>query len=381
MIWFLAALMSVSVAVALLWPLGSGPRVKQGRATKAMAIYEDQLAELDRDQERGLITETEARAAQVEIKRRMLNVGEAEDIGNAVTGKRGIFLAAVFVPLAGFGLYSQIGAPDVPAVPFAERGAERQDAAQLQNLIAELRSRLETDPDGGETRGWMLLASTLMSQNRPAEAAKIFAQLVERPDATSATFSQYAEALISAENGIVTPLAGRVIAQSATLDPDNPAATYYRAIELDQAGETEQARAFLLERIEREGRPAPWMPTFLSAANRMGASLNLPEASLPEFEAPRGPTQGDIDAASEMSDEDRQAFIRTMVDGLEERLQDEPENLDGWLQLARSLLVLGENDRALAALKNAEPLVVGLPADDQRRQLVQDGLSRLTGGN
>ncbi len=381
MIWWLVALMALSVAVALLWPLGAGHRHVPGRDDKALAIYEDQLAELERDKERGLITDAEAQAAQVEINRRMLSIGSDGEVVQAGTGKKEVFLAALFVPVAAFGLYLQIGAPDVPAVPFAERSAEQADAAQLQKLIGELRARLETDLEGGETRGWMLLASTLMGQNRPGDAAEIFGRMVERPDANSSTFSQYAEALITAERGVVTPLAGRIIARAIELVPSNPAATYYRAIELDQVGETAQARQSLLDRIEQEGQPAQWMPTFLNAANQMGDTLGLAPVELPAFTAPRGPSQEDVEAASAMSDEDRQAFIRTMVDGLEERLKDEPDDLDGWLQLARSLLVLGEDDRALKALKGAERLTADLPENDQRRRIVEDGLARLQSAN
>jgi len=65
---------------------------------------------------------------------------------------------------------------------------------------------------------------------------------------------------------------------------------------------------------------------------------------------------------------------------LEARLQDTPEDLEGWLQLTRALTVLGEEERALAALQNAEPLVADLPEDDPRRVLVETGLAQL-GGN
>jgi len=77
-----------------------------------------------------------------------------------------------------------------------------------------------------------------------------------------------------------------------------------------------------------------------------------------------------------MSTEEQSAFIRSMVDGLEARLQDEPDDLDGWLRLVRALVVLGEEDRALKALQEAAPLVQDLPEDDQRRRLVETGLER-----
>ena len=378
MIWILAAIMAVATGVAMLWPLGSKTPA-QGRAETAMAIYEDQLSELDRDADRGLITAEEARAAQIEIKRRMLAVGSNEAQGTE-RGRTGILIAALFVPLAGFGLYSQVGAPDIPAMPFAERGAEQDDARQLQQLVVELRTRLEADPDGGETRGWELLAQTYMNMNRPSDAARAFEQIADREDATSATLSQYAEALITAESGVVTPRAGRIIDRALALDASNPAATYYRSLEMDQAGDAAGARTLLLDRLGRETQLQPWMPTFLTAANGLAERLGLPEAGMPEFEAPRGPSAADIAAAGEMSEGERTEFIRSMVDGLEARLQDEPGDLDGWLQLARALVVLGEEDRAFKALQAAEPLVQDLPEDDQRRRLVEVGLERFGDG-
>ena len=380
MLWVLFALMAACVVVGTLWPLGKQEGKQQGRHGKAMAIYEDQLAEVERDTERGLITPEEGRAAQVEIKRRMLATSEREEVGHSASGRAAIFVAALIVPFAGLGLYWQVGAPEIPSVPFAERGAEQDDARQLQTLVTELRNRLEDDPQGGETRGWELLATTYMNMGRPGLAAEAFSQIVERDDATSATWSQYAEALITAESGSVTPLARRAIDRAAELDPTNPAATFYTAVAMEQEGNTADARALLLDRIAQEEEFAPWMPTFLTAANQMGERLGLDPVEPPEFAQRPGPSQAAIDAAEEMTEEERAAFIQSMVDGLEARLQDEPEDLDGWLQLTRALLVLGQEDRALAALQGAAPLVAELPADDPRRTMVEDGLARLGGG-
>jgi len=182
-----------------------------------------------------------------------------------------------------------VGAPDIPSMPFAERGAEQDDARQLQALVTELRSRLENDPQGGETRGWELLAGTYMNTGRPDLAAEAFAQIVERDDATSATWSQYAEALISAESGAVTPLAKRAIARAAELDPTNPAATFYGAVAMEQEGNTADARASLLERINQETQFAPWMPTFLATANQMGERLGLDPKCLRRSKWPSSP--------------------------------------------------------------------------------------------
>lgn len=376
MIWIIIAMMAATTILALIWPLGSSKSDEDGRAAKAMAIYEDQLGEVDRDAARGLITAEEARAAQVEIKRRMLAVDGSADTQVNASGKLAVIAAALFVPLAGLGLYTQVGSPDAISVPFAERSGEQQDAREMETLIVELRGRLQSDPDGGDLRGWELLGATLLNRGRIAEAVDAFRSASALPAATSATWSQYAESLIAAENGVVTPLASRAIARAEELDPSNPAATFYRAVQLEQSGQTAEARQTLLERIAKEGAPAPWMQTFLEAANDMGGRIGLEPVALPDFPEIRGPSQDDMEAAAAMTQQEQQEFIRSMVDGLEARLQDEPEDLDGWLQLARALVVMGEQDRALTALKSAEVLIADLPPEDQRRRLVEEGLKR-----
>ena len=57
--------------------------------------------------------------------------------------------------------------------------------------------------------------------------------------------------------------------------------------------------------------------------------------------------------ASQMSGEDQQAMIRSMVDGLDQKLAANPDNLEGWLRLIRARTVLGDTDKAKAAYKTA----------------------------
>ncbi|WP_341898121.1 tetratricopeptide repeat protein, partial [Ferrovibrio terrae] len=60
-----------------------------------------------------------------------------------------------------------------------------------------------------------------------------------------------------------------------------------------------------------------------------------------------------VDAAQQMSAEDRTAMVRGMVERLAERLKDNPNDAEGWLRLARAREVLGEADAARAALRQA----------------------------
>ena len=85
----------------------------------------------------------------------------------------------------------------------------------------------------------------------------------------------------------------------------------------------------------------------------------------------RGPSAADIEAAQSMTAEDRMAMIRSMVEGLAERLEASPDDLEGWLRLSRAYLVLEERDKAAAAVARAEDLVEGLPAGAPERAAVE----------
>lgn len=221
-----------------------------------------------------------------------------------------------------------------------------------------------------------------MRMGRYADATTAIKTVIERDDASSAMLSQYAEALIAAEDGIVTPKARNAIRRAREMDPSNPAASYYQAIALDQTGDSEEAHDLLLSRLEQAAGPAPWMETFVSQANRIGEAIGREPVTLSAF-APMaggtpGPTRDEVAAASEMSETDRATFIRSMVDRLASRLADNPHDLDGWLRLGNAYRVLGETDKARKAFLSAENLASSLASDDPRRVAIQDALSEIS---
>src|SRR3546814_9935238 len=77
------------------------------------------------------------------------------------------------------------------------------------------------------------------------------------------------------------------------------------------------------------------------------AQDNAPASGAP------GPDQAQVQAAQQMSPEERTAMIRGMVDRLAEKLKAEPDDVDGWLRLARARDVLGDHDAAREALQEA----------------------------
>lgn len=77
------------------------------------------------------------------------------------------------------------------------------------------------------------------------------------------------------------------------------------------------------------------------------------ELGLEEGSQPRGPTRAQMDAAKDMSPEDRQAMIEGMVAQLASRLKETPGDVQGWIRLARAYTVLKQNDKAKDALARA----------------------------
>jgi cytochrome c-type biogenesis protein CcmH len=372
--------LAVLAAVIVAWPLVVRRDEVTDRNDAALAIFKDQLAEVDRDAAREQISEIEAHAAKTEIKRRMLAASRQGTSSTTTGGSWAIVASALLIPLGGAGIYNAIGSPETPSLPFAERAPEQNEAQELQTLVTELRSRLEADPDGGEARGWELLATTYMNMNRFDQAVFAWSQIINREEATSATWSQYSEALIAQANGLVSPPAREAAERALEIDPLNPGGTFYVALAMDQAGQGAAGRELLLDRIAQEREELPWMRIFRSEANRIGEGLGIDPVDLPERpDAPKGPTQEDIEAASQMSADEQQEFIRSMVNRLADRLADEPDDLEGWVQLARAYIVLEQPKDALAALKSAQPLTVDLPVDNQLRRLVEEGLAQLGG--
>ncbi len=348
------------------------------------AIFVDQMAELERDVARGVVSAADADAARIEIKKNILRQAQKAQSGPLVATRGsqiGLWIAILFVPVAAVGYYSQFGNPALSRIAVAEQKKAREENARIVALTGQLKTRLETDAEGGPSDGWMLLGQTYMRLGRFGDAAASFRIVSDREDATSAVFSMLTEALVAQENGIITPAAEAAINEAAARDASNPAVTYYRALALQQAGMSAAAHDLIVARLDAADGYYPWMDTLVAQANRIGDGIGRDPISLARF-APmlsgRGPNAEDVAAAEEMSPEVRAAFIQSMVEGLADRLQDEPEDLDGWLQLGRAYTVLGNVQGAKDAYQNAAALSVELPQTDPRKAIAAQALESLS---
>ena len=257
------------------------------RAEFDLSVYRDQLAEVDRDRERGLLDTEQAAAARIEVERRMLATAGDRTPEPPAPRQRwsrpaAAVLVAVLVPAAAFGLYLVLGAPAVPDRPWAERETPGQTAAgiaTMETAVARLAERLQADPNDAD--GWILLGRSYVTMERYPEAAEAFRRALALNDADPDLAAAYGEVLVATAGGHVTPEARRAFEDALGAAPDNPKARYYLALDKAQQGDLDGALQGWVDLAKNSppDAPRPRAPTRTpsrSASRRPPASPSIP---------------------------------------------------------------------------------------------------------
>lgn len=398
--WVFAGVLTFGTILLLLWPVLSadgGDAVEREDGEEALAVYRDQLSELERDLEAGRLGEEEFAAAKLEVQRRMLAAaaeqGQANNSSPAATRRRRLAAAVLVIfllPAGALLTYVGVGRPGMPDQPLAKRtdGAGTTRMAQqpqasgqpaqpagaaaqpgVAEMVAGLEEKLKANPEDAD--GWALLARSYMVTERYREAVTTYSRALELVPDNLQLVAARGEALVLAADGMVPPAAVEDFRKVNLAQPQEPRSRYYLGLARSQAADPVGAlkwwialeadspadapwRALVTQRIEETGTEAGIDVAALRAAERANRPASAP-AQMSRAPAP-GPTQEDVQAARDMSAEDRSAMIQSMVDRLASRLEEEPDDLEGWLRLARAYGVLGRTGDALKAHANAARL-------------------------
>ncbi len=361
--WVIAAVLTLVASLAVLLPLAAKPKAETAGSRHDLEVYRDQLSELDRDLARGLIQPAEAEQARAEVARRIIRLGGEEKSGDPVqrpasTSLRLISAAAVLaVPLISWGTYARLGSPDIPSQPLGERLVKNPAESSVDELVARAEAHLSANPTDGQ--GWDVLAPVYLRMQRFDDAANAYRNAIRLLGSTSERQSGLGEALVNAGAGEISTEAKSAFDEALKLDPTNPKASFFVAMGLAQDGRKDEAIATWQKM--RAGLPegSPW----LDAVDRA-----LARAEAPETPVTNGPSKEEMEAAAAMSPEDRASMIAGMVARLDEKLKQNPKDAEGWMQLIRSYLVIGEADKAKDALKRA--VSVFGPGSEQAKNLV-----------
>lgn len=387
-LWIALALLTAVVLLLLVLPLLRRPKGAVDQSPYDLAVYKDQLSEVDRDRERGLLTEDQAVAARLEIQRRILAAAPApgrkagrSQVGQPVstTARVAALASVVIVPLGALGLYLTLGAPGYPDQPHAARiaaraGMETAQAQEMVTLTEQLAERLAQDPDNPE--GWAMLGRSWSTLGRYEQAVKAFEQAVKRGVSDAATWAALGEALVAVNQGQVTAPAAAAFRNTLRKERDDPRARYYLGLARVQQGDAKGALAVWRDLEQSSPADAPWVPMIKDAIRQVATQAGIPPISVTAvhpLDLPDAPAAGSGDAGAEMrsqadaeraqsgggfSDEERQ-MIQGMVGGLAERLKENPDDFAGWMRLGQSYVVLKQPGEAAEAYGNAVRLQPG----------------------
>ncbi|MGO7300981.1 c-type cytochrome biogenesis protein CcmI [Rhizobium ruizarguesonis] len=374
--WILVAALTAALAVILLYPLLRGAKAADNIRAGETAVYRDQLRELDRDLDGGLITPEEADYARAEIGRRLIAVSADEPAETPKPARHHRFTEAfvlLLLPVLGLCLYLTTGRPDLPSQPLEAR--LENPGNDVAVLITKAERHLAEKPDDG--KGWDVLAPIYFRTMRVNDAQVAYRNAIRLLGPSPVRLDGLAETLMAVSDGVVTEEARKVLEQSLTLEPDNPRARFYIALSMEQAGRPDEARQAFEALAKQSPADAPWLPLVnqhiamnggAPAGTNPAAPGANPAAPGANPAAPGNPTQQDVAAAETMNAGDRQQMISGMVESLDAKLSEDPNNFEGWMRLVRSYAVLNDKDRAAGALKRG--LAAFPPPGEQGRQLL-----------
>jgi cytochrome c-type biogenesis protein CcmH len=369
MLWLLLALMTAGAILAVLWPLGR--RRADMPAANELAVYRDQLQEIERDRAAGSIGAAEAEAARVEVSRRLIAAADARQAevksgGEAETAKEltarlrrrrlAAIAALIAMPVLAGSLYIVLGSPNVPGQPLAGRLEAAHGGQTIASLVARVEAHLAQKPDDG--RGWEVVAPVYMRLQRYDDAVKAQRNALRLLGETADRQSSLGEALVGAADGVVTADAKHAFERAVDLNAQDVKGRFFLGLAAEQDGRRDEAAHIWRELLAGAPAGAPWVELVRASLARLGEPSTTPTP---------GPNAQDMAAASQLAPEQRDQMIRGMVERLATRLHEDGSDVEGWLRLVRAYMVLGEREHARAAAADAHRALVNEP--DKIRRL------------
>ncbi|SOB97070.1 c-type cytochrome biogenesis protein CcmI [Thalassospira xiamenensis] len=388
-IWIVLGALTALVAGYVLWPILRNARsasadagddhladMDEDELQRDLAVYRDQLAEIGRDIERGVLTGEQADAARTEVQRRILatdqRISTRQQSGEAATRisrlRPAVAIFTLLLFVGGIGLYLDLGRPDLRDRPIASRTDEIMAARQasendasrndaLNRAVQDLSNRLLENPD--DLKGWELLGASLMALGRAEEAQTAYLEAVKQSGRDGDYLAMYAESVIRTNNGQVNTIARGALEEAAKSGSTDPRIQYFLGLADAQNGNVAAAVDRWIALVNGAPSDAGWLPMVLArieeAALAQGIDITGRITVTPPMasNAPGGPSREDMEAAAEMTPEERQEMILGMVSQLADKLAENPQDPEGWARLMRAYMVIGQPDQAKQAYDTA----------------------------
>jgi cytochrome c-type biogenesis protein CcmH len=383
-LWLSIGSLMLVALLPILWPLLRPGKVAPDRLDHDLEVYRDQLREVEADLAAGSVTEREAGEARREIERRILRAAEhaSNHAGPIAPSALTAVLIALLLPALTLFLYTEIGQPAQPDQPLAARNIAApvpQDltdgqSKQIEAMVSRLARRLKDEPD--DLEGWTLLGRSQAALGQLDAAASSLRKAVALSKDDADLLVAFGDVLTKSSSGNITPEALIAFSKARELAPGSLSARYFLALADLQAGRRQQAyeawlglyrelpagsdnRQALAEQIRGVAQQLGINPEEQLAESSSAAIEKL--SSRPPGPSAPGPDRAAMAEAAKLLPAERREFIQSMVQRLADRLQDEPNDFDGWMRLGRAYGVLGQRVKSAEAYGRASALHPGDP--------------------
>lgn len=266
--------------------------------------------------------------------------------------------------------------PDTETTATTAAG-ESEQAPSVDEVIAGLEKKLQDDPKDAES--WRMLGWSFFETQKFAESATAMKRATTLDPKNPEYWSMLGEALVMASDGQQVPAdAADAFKKAIALDKTDPRARYFLAVQKDISGDHQGAINDWFALLEDTPADAPYAEDIRRVIGQVAEKENINVAARLAKVAPAAPTGGistdgpqvataaipgpsreQMQDAAALPAGQQEAMIANMVEGLDKRLQSDPNDANGWIMLMRSRQQLGQTAKAkkamadgLAAFKN-----------------------------
>ena len=251
------AFLLLLTTLALLFPgLWFGQRrraVDADRKRTNLAIYRDQLAELEREHAEGSLATDDFEQARTELQRRMLEEVSPQDEAIVSTTQRSRPTAMVLVfalPLLAVAGYALLGNP-LALNPEKAVAQPQMTAEDINAMVEKLAARMQENPD--DTNGWLMLARSYKMLGRYDEAVAAFGKAEKAVAEDPEQLASYAETLAMASGKGLSGKALELVNQALKLNPQHAHALFFAGMAAMERGDRSAAIGYwetLLSQVE-----------------------------------------------------------------------------------------------------------------------------------
>jgi cytochrome c-type biogenesis protein CcmH len=233
--------------------------------------------------------------------------------------------------------------------------------------------------DAPQAKDWRMVGWAYAEKGDGAASADAYRKAARIEPGNAENWSSLAEALQTGSASVV-PEAAAALRKAIAIDPSDPRARYFLAVQKDLSGDHKGAVTDWLALLKDTPAGAPWEADLRRTIEQTAkhyaiavkwpapqpAGASPPTATATATAAIPGPTPDQLASAASIPPAQQDKMVRGMVDRLARRLEANPRDADGWIRLMRSRSVLDDRDGAARALRAGLAAFAGDAAVQQK---------------